>query len=355
MLVGTIIGAGIFSLPYAFSLSGSIFSLLGLVSLTVVTLTLNLFYAQIIVGTKGDHQLSGYGEVYLGQKGKIWGIVTILLSSWGAMLAYVILGGDFLAILFGALPNDFFALIYWGLGAFLIWQGIKMVTLIEGWLTGTLVVLALLIPFLGSPFFKKENLTTIPTAPLAFYGPLLFSLSGMGVIPEVEEVLRRSRHLLSRTIVIGVLLPALVYLVFGFGVWAISGLSTTTDALSGLWVWAPNLVRLGAGVGFLSTFTSFLSLGNVIKEVFVRDLKWEEKRAKSAALLSVLPATFLSLKHFLPIISFTGALAIGGGGVLVLIIFLKKFARSFPEKLLAFLVALVLIGGMVSRIMTMIE
>jgi len=351
LLVGTVIGAGIFSLPYVFSLSGVIFSVLGLVGLTVVVLAINLFYLRIITATNGDHQLPGYGERYLGEWGKNLGILFILLSCWGALLAYVILGGDFLALLFGQQSSFFHSFLFWSWGVLLFWQGLSSMTAIGGWLTGLLILLAIAMPLLGNGYFQKSNLVLLPLKPFAFYGPLLFSLSGMAVIPEVEEVLRSRRRLLPRAVVLGMLIPGFVYAIFGFGVWAISGAVTTVDALSGLLAWSPILVKVGAVIGFLATFTSFLSLTNVVKEVFLRDLGRQEKTAKAIAVFLSFPATFLSLKYFLPLISLTGALAVGGGGILILIIFLKKFARSWSERLLAWLVLLVLLGGVVSELM----
>jgi len=351
LLVGTIVGAGIFSLPYAFSQSGVIFSLWGLIALTAVTLTVNLFYLRIITATKQDHQLPGYGQRYLGKSGKVWGTAAVLLSSWGALLAYVILGGDFLSLLGGGGRVTWYSAVYWLAGSVCFWRGVRAIACWEKWLTLLLLILAVMLPLGGISFWQRENLVLVGHRPLAFYGPLLFALSGMGVIPEVEELLRSQRQLLPRVILWGSLLPALLYLIFAFGIWGISGKKTTPDALGGLQNWSFALVKLGAAVGFLATFTSFLSLTNVVKEVFFRDLGWLEKQAKVVAIALPLPAVFFSLDYFLPLISLTGALAIGGGGLLVLLIFGRHFARSRVEKLLVWLVGLILTGGVISKMM----
>ncbi len=347
LLVGTVIGAGIFSLPYAFLTSGWLFSLLGLIALTLVTLVINFFYAQVIVGTKGDHQLPGYAKKYLGAWGKWLGFFCIFFSALGAMLAYVILGGDFLGLLFGHPPGILLSLLFWSWGAFLVWGGIKTISVIESWLTVILIGVCLLVPILGLPFFKSSNLVLKGSSSLAFYGPALFSLSGLGVIPEVEELLRKKRSLLPWAIVLGILIPALVYFIFGFGILGISGAATTSDALTGLIAYSPLLVKIGALAGVLATFTSFLSLGNVLREMFYRDLKVSQKTAQFTSVFLSVPAVFLTLSSFLPLISITGSLAIGSGSLLVLLIFLKKFANQASEKLLGVIAGLILLGGII--------
>jgi len=347
LLVGTVIGAGIFSLPYSFMSSGWLYSLLGLIVLTLVTLAINLFYVQVIVKTKGDHQLSGYGKKYLGKTGKWLGFACIFFSALGAMLAYVVLGGDFLSLLFDHPPGILLSLLFWSWGAFLVWGGIKTISLVESWLTIILIAVCLLVPFLGIPFFQKTNLVLEGSSRLAFFGPVLFSLSGLGVIPEVEEVLRKKRSLLPWAIVLGIIIPSFIYFIFGFGILAITGAATTADALSGLMAYSPLLVKIGALAGVLATFTSFLSLGNVLREMFYRDLKISFKTSQFISVFLSVPAVFLTLSSFLPIISLTGSLAIGSGSLLVLLIFIKRFANEFSEKLLGVIVGLLLLGGVI--------
>ena len=346
MLVGTTIGAGFFALPYVFSLSGPTVSIIGLIVLTAVTLTLNLFYTRTILKTKGDHQLPGYAKHWLGKKGKRLALLAITLSTSGALFAYVILGGDFLSLYFNQRPSIFHPLLFFLLGSVFILRGIRSISKVEEYLTLALVILAIGIPLSGIEFFQFENLEIVPTSRLAFYGPVLFSLSGLAVIPEVEEILRKKRHLLSKVVFLGTIIPAVVYLIFGLGVFLISGAATTVDALSGLIGWSPKLVKIGALVGILATFTSFLSLGNVLKEVFYRDLKVSSRTASHLALLPAFLAVFASTGWFLEIISLTGSITIGFTGVVVCAVSLRANGERAWQKVVLYLVSLFLIVGM---------
>jgi hypothetical protein len=184
-----------------------------------------------------------------------------------------------------------------------------------------------------------------PSNRLEFYGPILFALAGMGVIPEVEEVLRKKRRLLSRAIVIGTVLPALIYLIFSLGVVGISGATTTADTLTGLLVWSPTIVRLGAVLGVLTTFTSFISLANVVKEVFYRDLGQSKEAALFLSLAPVFLAVWIAPGWFLKIISLTGSLAIGLVGIIICLMAQKAVALTTVKKWLVWLIAVVLLFG----------
>ncbi len=346
LLVGTTIGAGLFALPYVFLLSGSTISIIGLIVLTVITLTLNLFYVRTILKTKGDHQLPGYAKHWLGGKGEKLALLAITLSTSGALFAYVILGGDFLSLYFNQAPSVFHSLLFFLLGSMFVLRGIKSISKIEEYLTLILIILAVGIPLSGIKFFQIENLKIVPTSKLAFYGPVLFSLSGLVVIPEIEEILRKKRHLLPKAVFLGTLIPAIVYLIFGLGIFLISGGATTIDALSGLIAWSPKLVKAGALIGILATFTSFLSLSNVLKEVLYRDLKISSKASSHLALLPAFLAVFASTGWFLGIISLTGSLTIGLTGVVVCAISLKANGEKNWHKTVLYAISFFLVAGM---------
>ena len=75
-LVGTVIGAGIFGIPYVVAKIGFLPGIFYLLTLGTLVLFLNLLYGEVILRTPGDHQLTGYAEIYLGKFGKIWKIIS---------------------------------------------------------------------------------------------------------------------------------------------------------------------------------------------------------------------------------------------------------------------------------------
>jgi len=169
LLIGTTIGGGIFALPYVFSRSGLLPSLLGLSFLGILMTSLNLFYSQVILKTDGDHQLPGYVEKYLGKKASRVAILSMLLSLNGALLAYVVLGGEFLALSLGQLANKFYHLWFYLLGVWFFWRGFKGLVKAETWLTLALLILMFFIPFSLIKYIQWDNYSLTTDQPFRLF------------------------------------------------------------------------------------------------------------------------------------------------------------------------------------------
>jgi tyrosine-specific transport protein len=99
LLLGTMIGAGTFGVPYAISRSGIIAGFFYFLFLTGVIILIHLFFGEVVLRTKEKRRLPGYAEKYLGNKGKILATFAIIFGTTLVLLAYIILGGEFLEIL----------------------------------------------------------------------------------------------------------------------------------------------------------------------------------------------------------------------------------------------------------------
>ena len=70
VLLGTIVGAGIFGIPYVISKSGMIPGFFYFLILGGAVLLIHLFFGEIILRTKGEHRLVGLAQRYLGRWGR---------------------------------------------------------------------------------------------------------------------------------------------------------------------------------------------------------------------------------------------------------------------------------------------
>lgn len=59
-----ILGAGIFVLPYLYHHTDPLLAYSLLFLLVLVVALANFFYIDVILATKGDHQLSGYAQIH---------------------------------------------------------------------------------------------------------------------------------------------------------------------------------------------------------------------------------------------------------------------------------------------------
>ena len=222
MLSGTIIGVGIFSLPYI-TLKVGFWTILGyFLVLGVLATLIHLFFAKISLLTPDFKRFSGFVEFHLGKKAEKIALISTILGLFGAILAYLIVGGEFLENLlspvFGG-NNLLYTLLYFSLGTVLIFFGTRAISKIEFWGLILFFVILLVIFFQGKSFINVENLFlnfTNDKLPNLFlpYGAVLFSLWGAALIPEVEEMLGEDKKLLKKIIPIAILIPILVYLLF---------------------------------------------------------------------------------------------------------------------------------------------
>ena len=96
VLIGTIIGVGLFSLPYITAQIGILTMLFYFLILGAVMILISLIYSEVALRTKELHRLPGYAEKYLGSKAKKIAFVSNGFGLTGALLAYLIVGGEFL-------------------------------------------------------------------------------------------------------------------------------------------------------------------------------------------------------------------------------------------------------------------
>lgn len=353
LLVGTTIGAGVFSLPYSFSQSGWGVSVVGLFILGLMMTALNLFYSRVILDNHGDHQLVGYVSKYLGSLWQKVALFALLFSVNGIMIAYVILGGEFLALLLGQSASFLFTSWFYLIIAFLFMRGFEFLAKAESLFSIILIGLFLFFPILVVKYTIPSQMKLIGPKPLFFWGPTLLALSGFSAIPEVEEILRKNnqREKLNKAVIVGTWLPIIVYSLFAFGVYSVTGVFTTADALTGLVQVIPHLVRVASGIGLLALLTSFLSLANVAKETYYRDLEIDENTAKLLALTPPIVGISLSLSQLANIISFVGAVGLAITSSLICLLF-SKVEKS--KKRLALIIGLLFISGAIAKIVNLV-
>jgi tyrosine-specific transport protein len=354
-LSGTIIGVGIFSLPYLTLLSG-FWTILGyFLVLGIVSILIHLFFGELALKTEDYKRFPGFAKIYLGKWGEKIAIFSTTFGLSGAILAYLIVGGGFLNALLSPIFGGselIYTLFYFLIGAILIFFGIKIVSKIE--LLGLLFFfLSLFLIFIkGWHLIKIENLliTKTPSLKTFFlpYGPILFSLWGAALIPEVEEMLKGKKQLLLKIIPISILISALIYLFFIFLILGICGNKTTESALSGLKTFlGDGIVSLTLFFGILTTFTSFISLGLTLKKVFWYDLGFNKNFAFFLTCFIPLFLYLIGIKEFISVISFVGSILLGIDGILIL----AMYKKIKPGQILIYPLFLVLICGIIFEIL----
>lgn len=328
-LVGTIIGAGIFGLPYIAAKTGIVPTIVYLIFLSAVTVLLHLLYGETVLRTNGNRRLVGYAGLYLGRWGKRMASFSVIIGSYAALLAYIILGGIFLKTLLGGFFGGtelHYSLIIFFFSAFFIAKGLKMISWLELYLSVFMIAAIIIFLFKGLFAINASNFNLGANWKELFlpYGVILFALNGASVIPEIVKILEYKKSQLKKTIIIGTLIPAVIYFLFILVVFGVSGQNTSQDAISGLvQSYGNSIVFLGALIGFLAIITSFLAFGENLKKTFEYDYNIPKVASLFCALFIPLILFLIGINDFISVIGFAGAVTGGIDGILIILAYRK--------------------------------
>jgi amino acid permease len=352
-LVGTIIGAGIFGVPYVFSRAGIVSSLLYCVLLGAAALTIHWFYAQVAAATPGKHRLVGYVRRHLGRRFAEVATVTNPMGLLGSMLAYMILGGGFLATLFGG-SLTVWGLVFLAVMAALIFLPFRRIEGVEAGLTWLLIAAAVIIIAVVAPNVRLENMIAFSAENWFLpYGVIFFAFGGASVIPDLVESLDKDLRLISRAVIIGTAFSVALTAVFGCVIAGASGAGTTENAVAGLIpIVGRYIVAAGAVFGLLAVATSFVTIGENVKEVFSMDFRLSELAAWCAVIALPLAAFLFGARDFIAVLGFIGAFLTAADGFFISFM-ARKLARGPTRRLAIPLIALFLLGA-VSEIYSLI-
>ena len=359
ILTGTIVGVGLFSLPFIAARVGIWVMLLYFLILGTVVILIGLSYGEVALRTKGLRRLPGYAEKYLGPSAKKIAFVSNGFGLTGVILAYIIIGGNFLGILakplFGG-GSLFYTLAFFTAGAVLIYFGVKSIARVEFFLLILLFVALGLIFNRGFDLIEIKNLFVFDPKYLFLpYGAILFSLSGSSLIPEIKEILKDSPKKLKSVIISAILVSAFICLAFIFLILGITGQETSSEAIAGLKKTFNNgVVEVALIFGILTVFTSFITLGLTLKKILWYDLKLKKNLAWVLACFGPLALFLMGFDDFISIISLTGGVFLGIDVILIVLIYLKAKTKgdlipaynlNLPRILAYFLILFFIVGA----------
>jgi tyrosine-specific transport protein len=322
-LVGTTIGAGIMGIPYVVAKAGILAGIIDIIILGAVILMINLYVGEIALRTKKTHQLAGFAELYLGKKGKLIMAVTAFISIVGALVAYIIGMGEVLQAIFG---GSFFvnSLLFFAVGATLIYFDLKLVKRAELYLSLFVLLIVGVIIAICFFNFNAGNLVSKPLSIATLfipYGVILFAFVGASAIPEMEMELKNNKKLLRKAIIIGTLIPFVVYLLFMIAVVGVTGINTSEIATIGLGQKLGEvMVLLGNLLPIFTMSTSFFILGLALKWMFHYDYKMPNSLAWAITCFVPLALFLIGARSFISVIGITGAIAGGMEGILLVAI-----------------------------------
>ncbi len=352
------VGVGIFGLPYAFARAGFLVGIGLLIIIGLETLLIDTMYGEVVLRTHEKHQLIGYTGKYLGTFFRRLTFFSAILTGYAALLAYIIISGDFLNTLFASLfysPPVAYSVIFFVICSLAVLKGLKTVSSLEMIFSGFFVIVIGLLFGAGFHHIHPANLSGHVMANSYLpYGVLLFAFGGMLAVPIGRELLVGQERKLAKAIRYGVFTVAALYAVFTVTVVGISGSATSTDAISGLFEFiGPRISLIGALFGIMAITTSFMMLASGLSEIFHFDLKVH--RLKSW-LLAVVPPFLLfvaGMRSFVDVVSLAGGVALGIEHITIVMMYAKakergdrvpEYSLGIPNWLLYIMMAILACG-----------
>ena len=257
--MGSVIGAGVFSLPYVIVKSGWLLGFFWLILGTIVITSVHLFYADLIMMTSGKHNFVGLNKIYSGNFYAAIALVSSVISMFFELLVYLVLSLSFAEIM-GISNGGMVVFIFWATASAAIFLSLKRLEFLETIITVAVIAIILIIfgwalPNVSNLKFELKFLgdSVYWLLPLA---PIIFSLNGrQGVVETIRMSEKRDVKLV---ILSGIIIPAIIYLIFIVAVFSLST-EVTPDAVTGLLGSLPNLLLLGIGVfGLLCIWSSYV-------------------------------------------------------------------------------------------------
>ena len=329
-LVGIVIGAGIFGLPYVFYKAG-VYTGIAVVFLAFVVMTLiTLYLGEICLRTRGFHQLTGLAEKYLVEKGKWFMFAANVLSIYGALAAYIIGAGLALNSIFG-FSEVLFSILFFVFVAPFVYFAIGIMEGFESIFTPLKIIIVLVLSFVLLKFVDFGNITGFNFYNIMLpYGVAIFAFAGISAVPEMNEELKNKKYMFS-AIIFGMAISLVVNLLFAFATVGAVGSVTevATVSLSKFGAFSNISTNLFA---FFALATAFVALGFALKENFTLDLRIPNTPSWGLAVFVPLLIAFSGL-GFIKLLDLAGAVAVGF--ILVMILMMhskaKKMGNRKPE------------------------
>lgn len=372
MLLGSVVGVGIFSLPYVYqqTIPNAVFFLL--LTAALILIEYFLFIDLVTEPGMGFHQLPGIIEKLFGRSAKTISGIVLLLGRIGILFLYTLVISDFSSQLINNIfsievPTTIITVGVVLLCSLLIRKKLSVISKVQSGLTYTKILLITIISAVGlfliakinpDPF-SKLNLTFAPANSSlvenlrllgTIYGVSFAALSGVAAVPVLKEMLP-DRNALYRVVIIATAIAVLLYMLFS--VFVILGSSAVTpDSLAGLGsAWWVNLLLIA---GLLCVVTAYIGIGAGTFIIFNQEYKLDPVLSWGLTLFPPLALFLAGLRDFTSAVSVIGGVTGASEGIMIIASYWKaKLAKKAGATLkiaLLILVGTVLVVGSILAI-----
>lgn len=352
------IGEGVFAIPYIIQASGWLVALGYFVAVIALVSVAHILYLRTLAAIDERERLLGLARNYFGGTGFWAGFFAIVVGLLLSFVAYLVLGSQFLGILFPGIAPAIALAVFWALLAILVWGSEGRIAWFEA--TGiALVSFAILfIFFSGHPAAALSSLpAAVPSNFFLPFGVVIFALAGWTCVEPVYELAYRKDD--GRELVVpgafwlfalGTAFAGLLYWLFAAGVIGTTGMPIAADMVSGITAWPLWRKDILAAIGLLSVCVVSVPIAREIRGAMEKDLGWNSIASRTVIVLLPLGAVLAGFNNFLAIVGFAGGVFISTQYLLIISVGRRTLALAQREKILLDVVAIVFVCAAVYEI-----
>ncbi|MBI2033482.1 MAG: hypothetical protein HYT13_00045 [Candidatus Liptonbacteria bacterium] len=328
LLTATTIGAGVFAIPYIFSKSGWLLSILYIGLISSLIFSVHLLYWQVLAKAGDRVKLLGLIKKYFGQAGYYSAFLIIIGGLILTLVVYLILAREFIALIMPSAGIREF-ILFWLISSLPIILSLRRLISLEllgaVFMGGIILFIFFTAPTYGIlervPAFNFKNI-------LLPFSPIIFALAAWTAVEPIYEYAKKTKSLgarpapdkgearptlvgrpPARALLFGTFLAALLYIIFAFAILG-STETITPDAISGLQGWPSWKLGILGSLGLFAIWTSYVPIGLEIKSS-LEERGWSKNLSFSLVLFLPITLLLLGLNNFLAVVSLVGGVFLG--------------------------------------------
>jgi len=342
------VGDGVFALPFVFQQAGWLLCLAYLAVLGAIVISAHLVYFRTLEKVGEKKRLLGLARRYFGEGGFWIGFAAIVIGLLLTLVAYLILGSEFIRLGFPGAPSWLPLTAFWlFIAAIMLMNDSRVIELeIVGILCTSIVIGLIFFTAFPNAGFDGAPIVNWANAFLPF-GAVLFSIAGWTSIEPAYESKKgfRVRAGVSRqkfspwiALASGTAFAALLYTMFSAGVLGTAS-HITPDTISGLGDWPAWKRDIVAALGLLAVATVAMPISREIKNALEKDLKWNKVWSRALIIFFPIVCVLAGLNNFLVVVGIVGGVFLSTQYLLIVSVGRRVLSLSLAQKIALDIVA----------------
>lgn len=357
------VGDGVFVLPYVFYNAGWLVCLFYLAALSAIIVMAHSLYLATLEKVGEKERLLGLAKKYFGAPGFWTGFFAIVVGLLLTLVAYLILGTQFIHLALPMVRERYAFAVFWALISIPVFLDDTRVAELE---TAGIVCTAVVIIFIFVTAFPHVTFAAAPVVNwrniFLPFGAILFSLAGWTSIEPVYAARKRlnagggasgKRGGAWRALAAGTLFAAILYAMFAAGI--LGSVSTiTADTVSGLAQWPFWKKEIVAIMGLIAVGTVYMPISREIKNSLEDDLGWNKIISRGTILIFPPLLILLGFNNFLIVVGVVGGLFLSTQYLLIISVGRRALTLSRTKNFFLDVAAILFVAAAIYSVYTFI-